>query len=98
MLSEWSNAVYRLGDGERCTSRRSVTIPCVLAGKVLVIKADVVDCTIPLLLSRHSMKKAGMVIDKQNDSISLFGKQSSWKQRQWDTTSCPSCFHILGGV
>ena len=37
------------------------------------ITTDVVDCNIPLLLSRKAMKNAGMVLDFRKDVISING-------------------------
>ena len=73
--SETSSAVYRFGDGKRMTAERCVTIPCILAGKKICIKTDVVQSNIPLLLSRSSMKRAGMVIDLSSDTAVVFGKK-----------------------
>ena len=50
-----------------------VTLPCCMAGKNIKIKADVVDCIIPLLLSRDFMKRAGMVFYMSSDTVEVFG-------------------------
>jgi hypothetical protein len=70
-----SASVYRFGDGKRATAIQCVVFPCVLAGRNIKIKADVVDCNIPLLLSKASMKKAGMVIDLNTDTAVVFSRQ-----------------------
>ena len=54
---------------------KRVVIPCVLAGKNINIRTDIVDCNIPLLLSKESMKKAGMVIDTNTDTATVFGRK-----------------------
>ena len=69
-----SSSVYRFGDGNRVTAVKAVNFPCILAGKAIRIHADIVECNIPLLLSRSSMKKAGMVIDLNNDVVTVFNK------------------------
>ena len=69
-----TTSVYRFDDGQRMTVAWNVIFPCVLAEKVVTISADVAECTIPLLFSRSSMKKAGMVIDFGDDTLPLFGK------------------------
>ena len=73
VISENSSAVYRFGDGEKFSALRCVTLPCMLAGKTIQIKADVVSCNIPLLLSKRSMKRADMVIDLKTDTATIFG-------------------------
>ena len=74
IVFENSAAVYRFGDGERMQAVKCVSLPCVLAGKLIDIKTDVVDCTLPLLLSKTSMKKAGMVLNLADDTAVVFGK------------------------
>ena len=69
-----SSAVFRFGDGNKLRSLKSVTFPCMLAGRCIRIRTDVVDSKIPLLLSKASMKRAGMVIDLNSDTVTVFGK------------------------
>ena len=69
---ENSSSVFRFGDGKRMRSLKRAIIPCVLAGKNISIRTDVVDCNIPLLLSKASMKKAGMIIDTNNDTVMVY--------------------------
>ena len=77
LIYEKTDAVYRFGDGKKFTAKHSVKLPCVLAGKSIAIKTDVVNCNIPLLLSKSSMKTAGMVIDMNDDTVTVFGKRVS---------------------
>ena len=69
------SAVYRFGDGERVKAEKSVILPCVLAGKRIKLKTDVVSCTLPLLLSKSSMKKAEMVLNLNDDTATVFGEK-----------------------
>jgi hypothetical protein len=39
-----------------------------VAGKSIKIRSDVVECKIPLLLSKETMKKAQMIIDLNDDT------------------------------
>jgi len=50
-----------------------VTFPCRFGGKRVNIKTDVIDSGIPLLMSRHSMKAAGMINNMAEDADILFG-------------------------
>ena len=45
-----------------------------IAGKEVTIQTDVIAADIPLLLSRKSMKTAGVNIDLTNDTANIFGK------------------------
>ena len=68
-----SSSVFKFCDGKCMTSLKCAIIPCVLAGKNIHIRTDVVDCNLPLLLSKASMKKAGMIIDTNTDTAMVFG-------------------------
>ena len=70
---EPSNTVFWFGDGKRFKAIKRVTLPCCMTGKNIKIKADVVDCNIPLLLSRDSMKRAAMGINMSSDTEEVFG-------------------------
>ena len=72
---ESSSSFYRFGDGARMKAEKCLILPCVLAGTPISIRTDVVSSNIPLLLSRSSMKKAGMIIDLSCDQATVFGKQ-----------------------
>ena len=60
-------------------SKRRVTIPCWMGGEQGVVSTDVVDCNIPLLLSRKSMKLAGMILDFPNDKVTVGKKKRDIK-------------------
>ena len=65
---EHSSAIYRFGDGEQKKALRCVTVPCRFGGKCVNIKADVINCAIPLLVSHHSLKAAGMIINMADET------------------------------
>ena len=45
-----------------------------MAEKNIIIRADIVDCNILLLLSKSLMQRAGMVIDLNKNLVNRFGK------------------------
>ena len=45
-----------------------------MAGIRIQLRTDVVDCDIPILLSKTAMKKAGVVINMNDDTAVIFGK------------------------
>ena len=47
----------------------------ILGGKFISLKTDVVNCNIPLVLSKSSMKKADVIINIKTDTVSVFGKE-----------------------
>ena len=65
---------FKFGGGTRLKSRAEYCLPAVIAGKEVTIKTDVVGSDIPLLLSRTAMKRAGVKMDPENDSATIFGK------------------------
>ena len=50
-----------------------VKFPADLAGRAVKFKSDVVNSSIPLLWSRPSMAKAGVVLDLPNDKAEILG-------------------------
>ena len=60
---ETSNESFTFGDGKTHAALRRITFPCWVGGKAADITTDIVDCKIPLLLSRKSMSKVGMIIN-----------------------------------
>jgi len=72
---EDSSAVFKFGDGKLFRSKSCITFPCVMNGRHITITTDVVECNIPLLLSRSSMKKAGMKINLVDDTAVVFEKR-----------------------
>lgn len=65
---------FKYGNGEVETSRQVMPLPVRLAGKQGVIRASVVQGHAPLLISRSALKALGAVLDFQNDSLQLFGR------------------------
>ena len=66
-----SSQSFTFGDGKTVMSSKRVTIPCWMGGLRGEVTTDVVPCNIPLLLSRNSMKIAGMVLDFKNDKVNF---------------------------
>ena len=70
-----SDSIFRFGNGVELRSLFKVNLPCCLAGKKIEVSTDVIDSSIPLLLSKRSMKKAGSVLDFTKDTVTIFDKQ-----------------------
>ena len=64
-----SAQTFTFGDGNTVVSKRKITLPCWMGGVEGKVTTDVVDCNIPLLLSRQSMKATEMILDFKNDKI-----------------------------
>ena len=70
-----SKTPFKFGDGETKYSYQLVKFPANIGGFECFIEAEVVDCEIPLLLSKESLKRAQTILDINNDNVSMFGKQ-----------------------
>ena len=69
-----SDEFFTFGDGKKVKSMRKVTFPCWFGGKRGLLTVDIVDCNIPLLMSRKAMSRAKMRIDFGNDSAFVGGR------------------------
>ncbi len=94
LMEEISKMCFKFDNGVKVVSKKLVTFLCILAGEKVNIKTDVVDCNIPLLLSRSAMKRAKMNIDFSNDSVRLFNKTKKLNV----TSSGHYCIPILKSV
>ena len=69
-----SQSIFKFGDGPKFTSTSSVKLPATINNTPISIITDVVDCNVPLLFSKKSMKKANMQIDFQSDTAEILGQ------------------------
>ncbi|VDI13885.1 Hypothetical predicted protein [Mytilus galloprovincialis] len=69
-----SNTPFKFGDGKTVHSYQSVKLPATIGSLKCYIETEVVDCEIPLLLSKDSLKRAQTVLDLHNDKVTMFGK------------------------
>ena len=66
---------FRFGDGNLVYSARKVKLPAKIGHTKCHIETEVVNVDIPLLLSKSSLKKAGTVLDMENDRAVMFKQQ-----------------------
>ena len=69
-----SNTVYRFGDGIETRSKKVLQIPLSICGKRIIEEVDVVDNEIPLLISRPTMSRIGMIVDTKQHCVDIDGK------------------------
>lgn len=67
--------IFKFGGGEQLKSQMSCQLPCTIAGKDVIIEVDVVDSSIPMLLSLKSLKKAKAKLNLERDTAELFGTE-----------------------
>ena len=68
---------YKFGHNEPITATKSVQFPTKIASKDVLLKTDVVEVEIPLLLSKAALKKASAKMNFENDTIELWGKEEN---------------------
>ena len=66
---------YHFGNGKRVCSMKSVKLPAVISQQPVNIESDIVDCDVPLLISRFSMKSANMHL--KNDTANAFNQDTN---------------------
>ena len=74
ILEESSSSSFRFGDGNSKTANKSVTIPPRIGNKDIMIKTDVIDSDLPLLLRKEAMKKGDVKIDFARDKVSFLNQ------------------------
>ena len=70
---EDSNVSFKFGDNRPTISSKRYTLPAVVCNKKISIIAEVVEDTIPLLISKKTMSKAKMIIDLGDNTVTAFG-------------------------
>ena len=63
------NRIFRFGNSVRYPSKQEISIPFKMGQLESVLHVSVVDANIPLLLGRPDLKKLGLVINFENDSV-----------------------------
>ncbi len=65
---------FRFGDGENYESHFVYSFPIKIGDTTAILNSHVIDCDIPLLLSRESLQKSDAKIDFNKDTICMFGQ------------------------
>ena len=69
-----SSSKFKFGDDVVQTSLKKVIIPADINGTKVKIETDVIDNSLPLLLSKSATQKAATKIDFKNNKVTMFGK------------------------
>ena len=72
-----SKSIFKFGSGERFASLFRAVIPATIGNNEIFITTDVVNSSIPLLLSKEAMKRANTEIDFMADTVKMFGQKQS---------------------
>lgn len=74
-----SKAKFSFADGKTVSSLERVTLPCYIGGLYASVTTDVIECDIPLLLSKSAMKKGKMILNFGTDKVELMGARVNLK-------------------
>ena len=91
MSTEKCSVPFRFGDGKQNISKEIVKIPGRIGKQNILIDANVVECELPLLLSKPSLKKAGAVIDFSQDKMSFNGQSVELQETSSGHYCVPIC-------
>ena len=69
-----SNKMFKFGDGNKVESAHKAVIPAKIADTSCNIETEIVNVDLPLLLSKTSLKRAGTILNLQNDKAEMFQK------------------------
>lgn len=86
-----SQKKFKFGSGNILQSQGQYTIPVRLVGTDVLIRCDVVNADLPLLLSKNAMKQAKIILDMENDTAKILGKTISLNL----TSSGHYCVNLL---
>ena len=75
IVEEESDTTFKFGDGIIYKSVKKVKFPVNIIGNRAFVTADVVTCSIPLLFSKKSMKRAQMKLNLEDDVAMVHGKK-----------------------
>ena len=75
--NEKSQVPFKFGDGRIINSYQTVTFPAKISNCLCNIKTEVVEYKIPLLLSKESLAKAGVVIDIGKYHVMMFDRNEN---------------------
>ena len=75
MSEKESTTSFRSGDENSVKSEKTVTFPAKIGHKNIMIRTDVMDTDLPLLLSKSAVKKVNVEIDFSNDTVSMLDQK-----------------------
>ena len=71
---EPSNVTFTFGNGGKMRSNGRYQLPVMIHGKLIRLAVELVSSDIPLLLSKSTMQKCGIVLDFSQNKITAFGR------------------------
>ena len=73
--TEQSRCKFKFGDGPVYLSTTAVILPVTFGSNKVKLRVQVVNCDVPLLISRQSLKGAHCFIDFVGDKVFMFGEE-----------------------
>ena len=66
-----TDVTFKFGDGRQVKSIKRMEFPVKMGCQCFILRCEIVENDIPLLLSREAMANGGMVIDFKEDTLSI---------------------------
>ena len=70
-----SDKIYRFGEGESRQSEAKITFPCHMAGRNVMLTAEVLRTSFPLLIGNTAMTAAGAVLFIEEEKARIMGNE-----------------------
>ena len=70
-----SDKMYRFGEGESRQSEAKITFPCHMAGRNIMLTAEVLRTSFPLLIGNTAMTAAGAVLFIEEEKARIMGNE-----------------------
>ena len=74
--TEKNNTSFKFGDNPTVEAIKKVKIPTIIGKTSVLLETHIVEADVPLLLSKEALKKANAFINFENDTISIFAKNT----------------------
>ena len=91
VVTKSSNTPFRFGDGEVVRAKSEVTLPARVGTKDVLIKTNVLDVELPLLLSKEALKRAKAVLDFSNNTLRFAGETINLRETSGGHYALPLC-------
>ena len=85
---------FKFGAGHVLKSLHQLEVPIMIAGELTTLVFDVVDCDLPLLLGKYSMKQWNLVISTADDTVEITINNMKKKVELYTSLSGHWCVNI----
>ena len=91
VVTEKCDTPFRFGDGDIIRAKSVVTLPARVGKQNVMIKTNVLDLELPLLLSKGALQKAKAVLDFSNNTLKFAGELINLRETTGGHYALPLC-------